>query len=68
MGGERVSSLAVINIECHFANKVDVNTIINIFGKRGRAKYFISVKFHCVSLYLYKQDRQDIANHILLAK
>ena len=41
MGGGRVSSLAVINIERHFTNKVDVNTVINIFGKQhGRAKYF----------------------------
>lgn len=41
MGNERVSSLALINIERHFSNMIDINSVINIFGKRhGRAKYF----------------------------
>ena len=69
MKEERVSSLAVINIKRHFANKEDINTVINIFGKlHGRSKYVFSVQFHYISTYLYEQDRQDFANHILLTK
>ena len=42
MGSSRLSNLAVINIERHATSKVDVNAVINIFGKRkARAKYFL---------------------------
>ena len=44
MGGERVLRLDVINIERH--NKVDVNTVINIFGKQhSKAKYLFRLSF-----------------------
>ena len=32
MGSERVSNLAVINIERHFTNRVDISSVIDIFG------------------------------------
>ena len=41
MGSERVSNLAVINIERHFTNRVDISSVIDIFGKRhNRDQYF----------------------------
>ena len=41
MGGERLNSLAIINIERQFANAVDMDAFIDVFARRhGRAKYF----------------------------
>ena len=43
MGSERVSNLAVINIERHFTNRVDISSVIDIFEKRhNRDQYFFS--------------------------
>ena len=43
MGGERLNSLAIINIERQFANAVDMNAVIDVFARRhGRTKYFFN--------------------------